>query len=54
MESGMGRRGMEDEDIAIWEVIRDCLQTSFEALAVGEVEVLATREARDGLGNVAV
>jgi hypothetical protein len=49
----MGRWGMEGEDIAIWEVISDCLQTSFEALAVGEVEVLAAREVRDGLGNVA-
>ena len=27
---------MEGEDIAIWEVIADCLQTSFEALAVDE------------------
>ena len=46
--------GMEAEDIAIWEVISDCLQTSFEALAVREAEVLAAREARDGLGHVAV
>lgn len=53
VEPGMGRWGMEGEDIATWEVISDCLQTSFEALAVGEVEVLAAREVRDGLGNVA-
>jgi hypothetical protein len=45
---------MEAEDIAIWEVISYGLQTSFEALAVGELEVLAPREASDGLGHVAV
>src|ERR1700722_19189805 len=54
MEPGMGRLGMEAEDIAIGEVIGDCLQTSFEALAVVEFEILAAREARDGLGNVAM
>jgi hypothetical protein len=54
MEPGMGSWGKEAEDIAIWEVIGDCLQTSFETLAVGEPEVLAAGEARDGLRNVAV
>ena len=54
MEPGMGRRGMEAEDVTIWEVVSDCLQTSFQALAVGESEVLAACEARDGLRNVAV
>src|SRR5277367_1604525 len=45
---------MEAENIAIWEMICDCLQTSFEALAVAESEVLTAGEARYCLGNVAV
>jgi hypothetical protein len=45
---------MDAENIAIWEMISDCLQTSFEALAVGESEVLTACEARYCLGNVAV
>ena len=45
---------MEGEDVAIWEVIGDCLQTSFEALAIGKLVVFASRKVRDGLGNVAV
>ena len=47
------RLWLEAQDVAIGYVIGDRLQAAFEALHVGELEVLAPGEVRDRLRNVA-